>query len=77
MKSPPMSPPIDPPRWKRALVTWLAMFPMVSALAHAIAPLRLPLLATIALSTSVSIASLTWIIMPRLPRALTRWLNTP
>ena len=41
---------MNPPRWKRALITWLAMFPIVGALAHAIAPLRLPLLATIAIS---------------------------
>ena len=66
-----------PPRWKRALVTWLAMFPIVGALAHAIAPLRLPLMATIAISTSVSIVTVTWVVMPRLPRALNRWLNTP
>jgi antibiotic biosynthesis monooxygenase (ABM) superfamily enzyme len=72
-----MSSPTSPPRWKRALITWLAMFPIVGVLAHAIAPLRLPLLATIAISTSVSIVTLTWVVMPRLPRALNRWLNTP
>ena len=67
----PMKP---PPRWKMALVTWLALLPMVVALAFILAPLRLPFLLNAAVSTAIPVAMLTWVIMPRLTRALYGWL---
>jgi uncharacterized protein len=63
-----------PPRWKMALVTWLALLPMVIALGYVLAPLRLPFLIQAAVSTAVPVAMLTWVVMPRLSRALSRWL---
>jgi uncharacterized protein len=63
-----------PPKWKMAIVTWLALLPMVIALAYVLAPLRLPFLVQAALSTAIPVAMLTWIIMPRLTRALFGWL---
>ena len=63
-----------PPKWKMAIVTWLALLPMVIALAYLLAPLRLPFLPQAALSTAIPVVLLTWVIMPRLTRALYRWL---
>ena len=67
--------PTKPPaKWKMALVTWLALLPMVIALAYILAPLQLPFLANAAVSTAIPVAMLTWVIMPRLTRALYGWL---
>ena len=57
-----------------ALLTWLTMFPMVVGLVYLLAPLRLPFVVSIGLSTGINVALLTWIVMPRLTRALHRWL---
>lgn len=62
-------------RWKMALVTWLALLPQVVVLSFLLAPLRLPFLAGVALSTAIPVAMLTWVIMPRLTRALDGWLH--
>jgi uncharacterized protein len=63
-----------PPKWKMALVTWVALLPMVIALAYVLAPLRLPFLANAAVSTAIPVVMLTWVIMPRATRALYTWL---
>ncbi len=65
-----------PPKWKMAIVTWVALLPMVVALAYVFAPLELPFLIQAALSTAIPVAMLTWIIMPRATRALYAWLYT-
>ena len=54
-----------PPKWKMALVTWVALRPMVIGLSYALAPLRLPFLVTAAVSTAIPVVMLTWVIMPR------------
>lgn len=64
-----------PPRWKMALVTWLALLPQVIALSFLFEPLRLPFLVSVALSTAIPVAALTWLVMPRLTRALDGWLH--
>lgn len=63
-----------PANWKMALVTWVALLPMVIGLAYVFAPFRLPFLAEAALSTAIPVAVLTWVMMPRLTRLLYRWL---
>ena len=63
-----------PPRWKMALVTWLALLPMVIGLAIILAPLRLPFLLQASVSTAVPVVMLTWVIMPRVTRVLYGWL---
>ena len=62
-----------PPRWKMALVTWLAVLPQAFALAYLI-PRTLAFLASIALSTAIPVALLTWVVMPWLSRRLYGWL---
>jgi antibiotic biosynthesis monooxygenase (ABM) superfamily enzyme len=64
-----------PANWKMALVTWVALLPMVVGLAYIFAPLRLTFLVEAALSTAIPVAMLTWIVMPRLTRLLYRWLD--
>ena len=67
----PMKP---PPHWKMALVTWLALLPMVIALAYVFAPFGLPFLMEAAVSTAIPVVMLTWVVMPRLTRVLYPWL---
>ena len=67
------APLLAPPRWKMALVTWLAVLPQAFALAYLI-PRTLPLLVSITLSTAIPVALLTWVVMPWLTRRLYGWL---
>ena len=72
---PDMPAPIKPPaKWKMALLTWLALLPLVVALGFLLAPLRLPSFIVAPVSTAIPVALLTWLIMPRLTRLLYRWL---
>jgi len=57
-----------------AIVTWVAMLPMVIALAFIFAPFRLPFLVEGSLSTAIPVALLAWVVMPRLTRVLYGWL---
>ena len=63
-----------PPRWKMALVTWLALLPQIIVLSYLTPPLHLPLLAAAALSTAIPVVMLTWVLMPWLTRLLYGWL---
>lgn len=65
--------PAVPPRWKMALVTWLALFPQVVILSLLI-PSALPMVIRIALLTAAPVAMLTWLVMPRLSELLHEWL---
>jgi uncharacterized protein len=59
-----------------ALVTWATIFPLITLVAFATAPLlgRLPLLARLAVTTGVTVPLMTWVVMPRVTRLLGRWL---
>jgi len=65
-----------PPRWKMALVTGAAVWPLaqlLSAGAAAVAP-DVPQLARSVVVTAAMVALLTWVVMPRLVRILAPWL---
>jgi uncharacterized protein len=66
-----------PPRWKMALVTWLGVFPTVllwsSLLGNVF--LGLPRLLAAALLNGLVVATLTWLVMPALTKALAGWLR--
>lgn len=62
-----------PPKWKMALVTWLALLPQVLVLG-ALVPTSLPYPLTPAISTAIPVCALTWFIMPRLTKLLYPWL---
>jgi uncharacterized protein len=67
--------PAKPPaNWKMAIVTWVALLPLVIAVAYLFAPFRLPFLLEVSLSTAIPVALLTWVVMPALTRLLYRWL---
>ena len=63
-----------PAKWKMAILTWACLLPMVIALSYLLAPLALPFLINVALSTAIPVSMLTWVIMPRLARLLYGWL---
>lgn|GEM_PF-1279325 len=62
-----------PPRWKMAVVTWAALMPQVGLL-RLIAPRSWPFLLTVAVTTAIPVAMLTWVVMPWLSKLLRGWL---
>jgi len=67
------TPHTPPPKWKMALVTWLALLPQVLLLG-ALVPPSLPYPLAPAISTAIPVCALTWLIMPRLTQLLYGWL---
>lgn len=67
------APPVAPPKWKMAAVTWLTLLPQVLLLSFVI-PKELPPVLSMAISTAIPVVMLTWVIMPRLTKLLYRWL---
>jgi uncharacterized protein len=65
-----------PPPYKMALVTWVTIFPLITLVVVATAPLlgSLPLVARLAVTTGVTVPLMTWVVMPRMTRLLRRWL---
>ena len=65
-----------PPPYKMALVTWATIFPLITGVVVATAPLLgpLPLVARLAVTTAVTVPLMTWLVMPRVTRLLHRWL---
>lgn len=68
-----------PPRWKMAIVTFCGVFPAVLLWSRVLPPLLtgLPHLLTAALVNAAVVASLTWLVMPRLTHLLHAWLHAP
>jgi uncharacterized protein len=67
------APHVAPPKWKMAVVTWLALLPLVWGLA-ALLPEAVPLVVGAAATTAISVAMLTWVVMPLLAKLLRPWL---
>jgi uncharacterized protein len=65
-----------PPPSKMALVTWVTIFPLITLVVVATAPLlgSLPLVGRLAVTTGVTVPLMTWVVMPRVTRLLHRWL---
>lgn len=65
-----------PPRYKMAIVTWLAVFFTISILNRLLVPLLLglPVLLRTLLITGLTVALLTYVIMPRLTQLFRKWL---
>jgi antibiotic biosynthesis monooxygenase (ABM) superfamily enzyme len=59
-----------------ALVTWAAIFPVITVIVVVSAPLvgSLPLVVRLAVTTGVAVPLMTWVVMPRVTRLLHRWL---
>ena len=68
-----------PPRHKMALVTWLAVYPLITAIFLFGGPLllQLPLPLRTLLMTVVMVPAMTYVIMPGMARLFRRWLYPP
>lgn len=66
-----------PPAWKQALVVLLALYPTVMALQLLLTPLLadLPMAVQMLIGNVVSVAALTYLLMPPVTRALRPWLD--
>jgi antibiotic biosynthesis monooxygenase (ABM) superfamily enzyme len=74
LPSQPGAPP--PPPSKMALVTWATIFPLITLVVVATAPLvgGWPLVVRLAVTTGVTVPLMTWMVMPRVARLLHPWL---
>ncbi len=72
----PSQTPIVPPKWKLAVLTWLAIFPAVSIFIFASEPLigDLHLIARVFISTLIIVPLMTWVIMPNMIKLFRGWL---
>ena len=66
----------SPPRYKMAIVTWLAVFPLITVILVLSGPLlgRLPMLIRTLVFTAVMVSLMPSVIMPRLTRLFSFWL---
>ena len=67
---------IPPPRYKMALITWLAIFPLVNVINILFGSIlnQLPLLVRTLVLTVVLVLLMTYAIMPQMTRVFKRWL---
>lgn len=66
----------DATKWKKFLMTWVAVFPVLLALNLAIGLTGLPQVARLAITSPILTALLTWAILPRITRWLKPWVLT-
>lgn len=73
---PTQQPVVPPPRYKMALITWLAVFPIVSGISVLFGSIlnRLPVLVRTLIMTIVLVSLMTYVIMPQMTRIFKRWL---
>lgn len=65
-----------PPRYKMAVVTWLAVFPLITAIFILFRPVlsQLPFLLRTLVLTLVMVTLMTYVVMPRMTRLFSFWL---
>jgi uncharacterized protein len=65
-----------PPAYKMALLTWLTIFPLITGVVIVLGPLiaGIPLVPRLGITTAVTVPLMTWVVMPRITRALRGWL---
>ena len=70
-------PPVAPPRYKQAIVIWLAFFPLslLSSWVFAQVAPDLALVERVLLTTLVMTPLMTYLVLPRMTRALSWWLQ--
>lgn len=70
---------VPPPRYKMALLTWLAVFPLISGINALFGPVlnQLPPLIRSLVLTAVLVPLMTYLVMPRMTRLFAQWLYPP
>jgi antibiotic biosynthesis monooxygenase (ABM) superfamily enzyme len=70
---------IPPPRYKMAIVSWLAIYPLVVLILSLLNPIlvTLPIVARAALITLIAIPTMTYVLMPNMAKLFARWLYPP
>ena len=65
-----------PPPYKMALLTWITIFPLITAIVAITGPLLegLPLAVRLGITTALTVPLMTWVVMPRVTRLLRGWL---
>jgi antibiotic biosynthesis monooxygenase (ABM) superfamily enzyme len=65
-----------PPRYKMAVITWIAVFPLATAIFAVTQPLLggLPVLLRTLVFTLVMVTTMTYVVMPRMTRLFSFWL---
>jgi antibiotic biosynthesis monooxygenase (ABM) superfamily enzyme len=63
-----------PPGWKQFLLTWAAAFPTLLLISTLVGLTGLPRVLSLAISSCILTALLTWVILPRLTRQARPWL---
>jgi antibiotic biosynthesis monooxygenase (ABM) superfamily enzyme len=66
----------SPPPYKMALLTWITIFPLITAIVLTTRGLLTPLPAVVqlAVTTAVAVPLMTWVVMPRVTRLCRGWL---
>ena len=68
---------VPPPRHKMAVVTWLALFPLIALLSYAMDATiadKLPTVVHVLVTTLVAVPLMTYLVMPRMTRLFRGWL---
>jgi uncharacterized protein len=67
---------VPPPPYKMALLTWITIFPLISAIVALTGPLLegLPQVVRLGITTALAVPLMTWVVMPRVTRLLRGWL---
>jgi uncharacterized protein len=67
---------LPPPPYKMALLTWITIFPLITAVVVIAEPLlrELPLVPRLGITTALTVPLMTWVVMPRVTRLLRGWL---
>lgn len=70
---------VKPPRYKMFLLTWLAIYPLITAIFLVLGDWlnTLPLLLRTLLLTGVLVYLMTYIVMPKLTKLFHHWLFKP
>jgi uncharacterized protein len=65
-----------PPPYKMALLTWITIFPLITAIVLATGPLLdgVPVVPKLGITTAIAVPLMTWVVMPRVTRLLRGWL---
>lgn len=67
---------VPPPRYKMALITWLAIFPLISGINLLFGSFlnQLPLLIRTFVLTVVLVIKMTYVVMPKMSKLFAKWL---